>query len=168
MQILNKYLFFLLIIFIVGCTGNEEKKISIVGQDEIELQMIEAYNDGLVAFENQDFLKAAKKFNEAELLFPQSEWASKASLMAAYSFYIDDYNNDSIFQLEQFIKTYPNSSRMPYAHYLLAMSYYNKIIDEKKDIKLSGQIRKPPSLWRRCDLTYARACFASFLASCCC
>ena len=135
MQILNKYLFFLLLIFIVGCTGNEEKKISIVGQDEIELQMIEAYNDGLVAFENQDFLKAAKKFNEAELLFPQSEWASKASLMAAYSFYIDDYNNDSIFQLEQFIKTYPNSSRMPYAHYLLAMSYYNKIIDEKKDIK---------------------------------
>lgn len=132
---LNNFLFFLLIIFIVGCSSQEEKNISILGEDNIELQMIEAYKKGVLAFEQKNFLKAADKFNEAELLFPQSDWAPKASLMAAYSYYVDGYNNDSIFQLEQFIKTYRNDKRIPYAHYLLSMSYYNKIVNEKKDIK---------------------------------
>ena len=135
MQFLNKYLSFLLVFLVLSCSGNDKKIVSIVGQDEIELQMIEAYNLGLEAFAERDFLKAAKKFNEAELLFPQSEWAPKSSLMAAYSYYSDDYNNDAIYQVEQFIKTYPTNESIPYAHYLLAMSYYNKIIDEKKDIK---------------------------------
>ncbi len=132
---LNNFLFFLLITFIVGCSSQEEKNVSILGEDSIELQMIEAYKKGVLAFEEKNFLKAADKFNEAELLFPQSDWAPKASLMAAYSYYVDGYNNDSIFQLEQFIKTYRNDKRIPYAHYLLSMSYYNKIVTEKKDIK---------------------------------
>ena len=132
---LNKYLIFLIVFLIIGCSGKEEKVISVLVEDEIEQQMIEAYNKGIESFKEGDFLSAAKEFSEAELLFPQSEWAAKASLMAAYSYYTDEYYNDSIFQLEQFIKVYPSSSRISYAHYLLAMSYYNKIVDEKKDLK---------------------------------
>ena len=132
---LNKYLFFLIVFLIIGCSGKKEKVISVLAEDEIEQQMIEAYNKGIESFKERDFLSAAKEFSEAELLFPQSEWAAKASLMAAYSYYTDEYYNDSIFQLEQFIKVYPSSSRISYAHYLLAMSYYNKIVDEKKDLK---------------------------------
>tara|TARA_B100000795_G_C22754580_1_gene420925 strand:+ start:85 stop:912 length:828 start_codon:yes stop_codon:yes gene_type:complete len=132
---LNKYLFFLIVFLIIGCSGKEEKVISVLGEDKIEQQMIESYNKGLEAFKARDFLLAAKKFSEAELLFPQSEWAAKASLMSAYSYYTDEYYNDSIFQLEQFIKVYPSNSRISYAHYLLAMSFYNKIVDEKKDLK---------------------------------
>ena len=124
---LNKYLFFLIVFLIIGCSGKKEKVISVLAEDEIEQQMIEAYNKGIESFKERDFLSAAKEFSEAELLFPQSEWAAKASLMAAYSYYTDEYYNDSIFQLEQFIKVYPSSSRISYAHYLLAMSYYNKI-----------------------------------------
>lgn len=104
--------------------------------------MIEAYNAGIEAFDNEDFLKAAGKFNEAELLFPQSDWAPKASLMAAYSYYSDNYNNDAIYQLGLFIKTYPNNKSVPYANYLLAMSHYNKIVDEKKDLEPLLQSKK--------------------------
>ena len=135
MRILIKYLLFLLIIFIVGCSGNKEKKVSSIEGDQIEIQMIKTYNEGLKKYELRDFLSAADKFNEAELLFPQSEWAPKASLMAAYSYYTDQYYNDAIFQLKKFIKTYPGNERISYAHYLLAMAYYGKIIDEKKDIE---------------------------------
>ena len=85
------------------------------------------------AFYDKDYILAAKKFNEAELLFPQSEWAPKASLMAAYSYYFDDYNNDAINELE--LKKYPNDQRIAYAHYLMAMSHYNNVVDEKKDLK---------------------------------
>ena len=105
MKILIKYLFFLLIILISSCSGGKDNKtVTTLDGDKIESQMMEAYKEGLKEFENRDFLLAAKKFNEAELLFPQSDWAPKASLMAAYSFYIDGFYNDSIFQIENFIK----------------------------------------------------------------
>jgi outer membrane protein assembly factor BamD len=142
MNLFNKFCSILLIIFIFGCSSQEEKKISILSEDQIELQMIEAYNAGIEAFDNEDFLKAAGKFNEAELLFPQSDWAPKASLMAAYSYYSDNYNNDAIYQLGLFIKTYPNNKSVPYANYLLAMSHYNKIVDEKKDLEPLLQSKK--------------------------
>ena len=127
-------LFFILVFFLNSCSKDKEINTSIIVEDEIELQMIKAYQEGMEAFNDNFFLEAAKKFNEAEILFPQSEWAPKSSLMAAYSYYFDDYNNDAISELENFFKKYPNDPRTPYAHYLLAMSYYNKIIDEKKDL----------------------------------
>ena len=118
----------------VSCSKQEEKIVTILTDDKIETQMMDAYKEGLEEFNNRNFLSAAKKFNEAELLFPQSEWAPKAALMSAYSYFYDDYSNDAIYQLERFIKTYPNDQNMHYAHYLLAMTYYNNIVDEKKDI----------------------------------
>ena len=121
-------------LFLNNCSKNKKSEIVKIQEDQIEGQMIRAYQEGMVAFEDQFYIEAAKKFNEAEILFPQSEWAPKSSLMAAYSYYFDDYNNDAISELENFFKKYPNDPRTPYAHYLLAMSYYNKIIDEKKDL----------------------------------
>ena len=134
MKILIKHLSLILIIFIISCSSDKDKKISSVDGDQMEIQMKNAYNEGLEAYQKNDFLLAADKFNEAEILFPQSEWAPKSSLNAAYSYYVDGYYNDSIFQLEKFIKTYPGNDRMSYAHYLLAMSHYGKIVNEKKDI----------------------------------
>ena len=77
-------------------------------------------------------LYAAKKFNEAEILFPQSEWAPRSALMAAYSYYIQDYYGDTIAELERFIRVYPKHKNIDYAHYLLAITYYEQIVDEKK------------------------------------
>ena len=93
--------------------------------------MIEAFKEGYEELENGDVLFAAKKFNEAELLFPQSEWAPRAALLAAYSYYSQDYYYDAEYELNRFLKVYPNEKNIPYAHYLLGMVYYEKIIDEK-------------------------------------
>jgi len=79
-------------------------------------------------------LFAAKNFNNAELLFPQSKWASRAVLMAAYSYYSQSYYGDAIFEVQIFIKTYPLDPNIPYAHFLLAMCYFENIVDEKKDL----------------------------------
>ena len=96
--------------------------------------MIEAYKEGMKAFKEGDSLFAAKKFNEAEILFPQSEWAPRSILMAAYAYYYQDYYWDAISELERFIKKYPGHERLDYAHFLLAICYYEQIVDEKKDI----------------------------------
>ncbi len=129
-------IFFLFgLLFFNNCVKNEKNEIVKIEEDKIEGQMIRAYQEGVTAFENRLYLDAAKKFNEAEILFPQSDWAPRAALMAAYAYYYDDYNNRAISELINFFKKYPNDPNTSYAHYLLAMSYYNKIIDEKKDLE---------------------------------
>jgi outer membrane protein assembly factor BamD len=122
-------------LFLNNCSKNEKIEIVEIGDDKIEGQMIKAYQDGMVAFKEQLYVDAAKKFNEAEILFPQSEWAPRSSLMSAYAYYYDDYNERAISELINFFKKYPNDPNTSYAHYLLAMSYYNKIVDEKKDLE---------------------------------
>jgi len=129
---------FFKIIFIIVCLSlsscSKEKKVPIIKEASLELQMVDAYKEGLKAFNEQDILYAAKKFNEAEILYPQSIWAPKAVLMAAYSYYSQSYFSDAIYELERFIKTYPYDPKMDYAHFLLAMCYYESIVDEKKDL----------------------------------
>ncbi len=128
-RIINILIFCLLAI---GCSKKE--KVSIIDEKDFELQMISAFREGYKEFEEGDSLYAAKKFNEAELLYPQSEWAPKAALMAAYVYYAQDYYYDAEFELNRFIKTYPNNKNISYAHFLLAICYYEKIVDEKKDL----------------------------------
>jgi len=125
-------IFFLAFFFLTNCT--KEEKISVIVEEDAESQMIRAFKEGYEEFEAGDALFAAKKFNEAELLFPQSSWAPKAALMAAYVYYAQDYYFDAEAELQRFIKTYPKSPDISYAHFLLAMCYYEKIVNEKKDL----------------------------------
>ena len=97
--------------------------------------MITSYNEGLEALESGNAFKAAEKFGEAEILFPQSIWAPRSALMAAYSFYTYGLYEDSIYELQRYLKVYPLHERKGYAYYLLALSYYEQIIDEKKDLQ---------------------------------
>ena len=99
------------------------------------MQMIDAYNAGLEELEKNDVIYAARKFNEAELLYPQSIWAPRAALMAAYAYFSQLYYDDTIVELEKFLQKYKNHPRRDYAYYLLALSHYNLIIDETKDLE---------------------------------
>ena len=126
-------LIILIFLFLNSCS-NDKKKIDIIEEEDIELQMIDSYKEGIKALEDGEVLFAAKKFNEAELVYPQSDWAPKSALMSAYSYYIQDYYGDAVFELNRFIKTYPKDLRLSYAHFLLGMCYYEQIIDEKKDL----------------------------------
>ena len=126
------FILFFISFFLTNCDKKEKK--SMVVEEDLELQMIRAFREGYEEFKEGDALFAAKKFNEAELLFPQSSWAPKAALMAAYVYYAQDYYFDAEAELERFIRTYPKNQDLNYAHFLLAMCYYEKIVDEKKDI----------------------------------
>ena len=132
MKLSNIYLTILILFFCISCSKEEVKK-SIIKEKDLDLQVLEAYTEGKKALEEGDVLYAAKKFNEAEILFPQSIWAPKSALMAAYAYYIQDYYSDAIAELERFTSRYPNHRNINYAHYLLAMCYFEQIVDEKKD-----------------------------------
>ena len=124
---------FTILIFLTSCT-KEKTLVEVIEKKEIDLQMIDAYEAGLKALENNDGLTAAKKFSEAELLFPQSEWAPRAALMSAYSYYSQGYYSDTIYELKRFINTYPRHPRTDYAYYFLGITYYDTIVDETKDL----------------------------------
>ena len=126
--------FFFILIFLVSCSKKVIEK-STIKETNVESQMIEAYQEGLKELEKGDALFAAKKFNEAEILFPQSQVAPRAALMAAYSYYSQNYYADSIAELIRFKKIYPNNKDIVYAEYLLALCYYEQIVDEKKDLE---------------------------------
>ena len=133
---MNKFfLFIILFVTLVSCAKKEEFKVSIIKEKSLDLQVLEAYQEGMKNLESGDVLYAAKKFNEAEILFPQSEWAPKSALMAAYSYYTQDYYADTIAELERFLRVYPLSKNLDYAYYLLGISYYEQIVDEKKDLQ---------------------------------
>ena len=131
------HLAFLIIflLFLNTSCSKEKEKISIVEEESLEMQMIKVYNDGLKELDKGDVIYAAKKFNEAELLYPQSIWAPRAALMAAYSYYSQFYYNDAALELEKFLDKYKNHPRRDYAYYLLALSHYDQIVDETKDLK---------------------------------
>ena len=130
---LNFILLVFLIFFNFSCS-KEVKKESLIKEKNIELQVLEAYSEGLKELEAGDVLYAAKKFNEVEIMFPQSIWAPRSTLMAAYAYYSQDYYFDAIEELKIFLRKYPNHESLDYAHYMMALTYYEQIVDEKKDL----------------------------------
>ena len=134
MSIRSLIYIFTIFIFCLSCTKKIEEK-SVIKETNLELQMIEAYQEGLQELKKGDALFAAKKFNEAEILFPQSDVAPRAALMAAYSYYSQSYYGDAIAELERFLRVYPNNNELSYAEYLLGLCYYEQIVDEKKDLQ---------------------------------
>jgi outer membrane protein assembly factor BamD len=149
-------LIFLLLVFFSSCSKKVVEK-NLTKEKDIELQMIEAYEEGLNELKKGDALFAAKKFNEAEVLFPQSDYAPKAALMAAYAYYSQNYYGDAIAELERFTRIYPNHFNIDYAEYLLGLCYYEQIVDEKKDLQ---SISKAKSIFLNVVSKYPKTDFA--------
>ncbi len=125
-------LFLLLTTLLFSCSKNNiESVVSEPTEEEIALSI---YEEAVEALKIGDAFYATKKFKEVESLMPQSKWAAKASLMASYSEYSRNAYESSVFGLERHIKNYPGDDNIPYAHYLIAICYYEQILDEKKDI----------------------------------
>jgi len=133
MNILYKFLILFSLISVISCS-KEKKEISKITELDQELEMIVTYEAAMVGLEKGDYYFSSKKFLESELLFPQSEWAPKSALMSAYSNYMNNFYSEAVFDLTRYMSTYPKDKNMIYAHYLMAMCYYENIEDEKKDL----------------------------------
>ena len=156
-----------------SCSKNKEVSENIIQNDSLQDEMVKAYNDGAEALKKGDVVFATKKFNEAEMLFPQSEWAPRAALMSAYAYWTSQYYSSASDELKRFIKIYPNNENLDYAYYLLAMCYYDSIEDEKKDLKplLESKknfqivIKKFPSTDYSLDAEYKLLLIEDYLAA---
>ena len=128
----NLLVLLLSVFFLFSCSKETNKEvISEITQEE---QGQALYSEGVEALKDGDAFYAAKKFKEAENLLSQYSWASKASLMASYAEYSRNAYSNAIFSLERHINNYPADKNLSYAHYLIAICYYEQILDEKKDL----------------------------------
>ena len=128
------FLILLLSVFLLlACS--KKNNTEIVSEPTEKEMVVAIYVEAVDALKKGDAFYAAKKFKEAESLLPQSEWAAKASLMASYAEYSRNAFSNSIFGLERHIANYPADKNIPYAHYLIAICYYEQILDEKKDLQ---------------------------------
>ena len=128
---------FLILVFSVvllfSCSKKNNKEVLKEEPTEEEI-VVAVYKEAVKALKDGDAFYAGKKFKEVEVMMPQSEWAAKAALMAAYSDYTRNAYTNSIFNLERYIKNYPADTNVAYAHYLISICYYEQILDEKKDL----------------------------------
>ena len=125
--IFNFYNFF-------NCFGLFKKdELSVKPPDENEAYQI--YKEGLDAMNNGDFFFAAKKFSEAEKILPVIEQSAKALLMNGFCYYSINFHDEAIASLENFLRKYPADKNVQYASYLIALSNYEQILDEKRDLK---------------------------------
>ena len=132
---IKKFIILILSAFLLFSCGKNNKKGEIVSQPDEEEIGKNLYAEGVKALKEADAFYAAKKFAEAETFLSQYTMASKASLMVAYAEYSRNAYSNAIFQLEKHINNYPADKNIDYAHYLIAMCYYEQILDEKKDLE---------------------------------
>jgi outer membrane protein assembly factor BamD len=92
------------------------------------------YNQGLYLLNNkQDYKAAAKKFDEVDRENPYSDWARKALLMSAYSYYQADEYDECVNSAKRYVALHPGSADAAYAQYLIGSSYYDQILDVSRD-----------------------------------
>jgi outer membrane protein assembly factor BamD len=126
-------LILLLSVFLL--TSCSKKNVVNVTEQTDEEKAISIYSEAVVALKSGDAFFAGEKFKEVETLVPQSKWAAKASLMLGYTDYTRNAYTTAIFNIERFLQNYPANENISYAHYLVAMCFYEQILDEKKDLK---------------------------------
>jgi len=115
-------------------------------EEYTELPVEQIYNEAMNALQAEEYVAAAKKFDEVERQHPYSTWATKAQLMAAYSYYQNNDYDDAIVALDRFIQLHPSNKDVPYAYYLKGLSYYEQISDVTRDQKMTDLARETLSI----------------------
>jgi|TARA_B110000495_G_C22915026_1_gene534448 outer membrane protein assembly factor BamD len=127
----QKLIYSFLIIFLLVSCSKKDPEVSIPPDKE---KSFEIYKEAVDAMNEGDYFYASKKFTEAEAILPKIDFSAKASLMSSYCLYMINFYSEATESLERFLNQYPADKNVSYAHYLIAITLYEQILDEKKDI----------------------------------
>ena len=123
---------FIFVLTLFSCTKKDTREIKLPSTKQ---EAMEVYKGALKSMEEGQFLIASEKFDKSESLLPQTIWAAKSALMSSYCLYTLSFYDEAILNLKRFKKLYPADPNMDYASYLIAVIYYEQILDEKKDVE---------------------------------
>jgi outer membrane protein assembly factor BamD len=138
---------------LAGCANDEPSSAAYV-----ERPVDQIYNDAWHQIHESNWKEAAKQFDEVERQHPYSEWARRATLMAAFCYYQANQYDQAIETSDRFIQLHPGNRDVPYAYYLKAISLYEQITDVGRDqAKTQAALAALQDLVQRYpDTNYAR------------
>ena len=151
-------IFLILIFLIIAISSCSKKEKTIKLPPSTEKEIVKVYQDGLEALKEGQYYIASEKFDQAESLLPQTKWAAKSALMSSYCLYSMSYYDEAILNLKRFTKIYPADPNIDYAYYLIAIIYYEQILDENLDIEPLLLSKKSIDIIRRKGDTLAKLC----------
>lgn len=99
----------------------------------VERPVDQIYSDAWKEIDNEDWVQAAKQFDEVERQHPYSIWARRSMLMSAFCYYQGNKYTDAINAADAFISLHPGSKEVSYAFYLKAISLYEQIVSVDRD-----------------------------------
>jgi outer membrane protein assembly factor BamD len=103
----------------------------------VEQPVERLYNQAMDSLLNGDFFEAARGFDEVERQHPYSIWATRAQVMAAYSYYQNNSYDEAVIGARRFVDLHPGHRDAPYAYYLMAICFYEQISDVGRDQKMT-------------------------------
>ena len=122
---------FFLAAVLAGCnTGREAGAY-------VERPVENLYNEAMDNLIDGLYDVAALTFDEVERQHPYSMWATRAQLMTAFSHYQANNFDDAIIAARRYIQLHPGSPDVPYAYYIIGVSYYEQIVDVGRDQRLT-------------------------------
>jgi len=119
--------------------------LSACGSKEVDMASQSSdvlYQKALEAYEKKDYEQATEDFKMLEKEFPFSRFTKDGLLKTAYAQYETNQYDDAGNTLRRYMELYPGSADSDYALYLLAMCYYNQIIDPRRDHSISLTAKK--------------------------
>jgi outer membrane protein assembly factor BamD len=124
----------------------------------VERPVDELYNEAMDLLERGENARAATAFEEVERQHPYSTWATRSQLMAAFAFYEANAYDEAVAAAQRFIELHPGNPDVPYAYYLIGISYYEQMSDVGRDQKMTERAYQAfDELIRRFpDTPYAR------------
>ena len=166
----SKYALVILFLLTLSCSS---AKKDVIYEPSNKLNPYNLYKEGIEAFEINDYFFASKKFSEAELNFENIELAAKSAIMSSYSLYGISFYEDALQNLERYLRTYPADKNVIYAHYLIAIIYFEQIEDEKRDLnplieankKIEFFLKKYPNSDYAIDLRFKKNLIINQLAA---
>jgi outer membrane protein assembly factor BamD len=103
-------------------------------EEQFEEPADKLYNEGLYLLNTKrDLRTAAKRFEEVDRQHPYSDWARRALIMSAYTYYQAGMYEESITVSRRYIQLHPGSPDAAYAQYLIGSCYFDQIRDVTRD-----------------------------------
>lgn len=121
----------MVLVLAAACSDDSETKPIAQAPEDTPVEVI--YNQGLDEVTAGDYQDAALTFDLVERQYPYSVWATKAQLMAVFSYYMTNDYDLAIGAADRFIRLHPGSADSAYAHYMIAVSHYEQITDVGRD-----------------------------------
>ena len=163
--------FFLILILVFSLNSCSKKDVEYEPKDKANPYIL--YQEGFELFERGDYFYAEKKFTEAELNFEVVDFAAKSAIMSSYAFYGINFYTEALENLDRYLRKYPADKNVPYASYLIVISNFEQILDEKKDLNpllkskklIQGYVKKYPNSDYALDLKFKLGLIENQLAA---